>query len=93
MWLQGMYFYEALCDASPLFRISFKKGIVKPEPYVKEPYPITQAEVREREEREAKLREERMKAAFAAFAESLRRKMPSEAHPGQKGGDLSVHGN
>lgn len=84
LWLQGMYFYEALCDASPLFRLSLTKGIVKPEPYVKEPYPITQAEVREREEREAKAKELRMKAAFAAFAESVRRKMPKEAHPGQR---------
>ena len=49
LWLQGMYFYEALCDASPLFRFSMKKGIIKPEPYLKEPYPITASEVRERE--------------------------------------------
>ena len=80
LWLQGMYFYEALCDASPLFRFSMKKGIVRPEPYLKEPYPITVAELREREEREAKLREERIKAGFAAFAERMRSKMPQEAH-------------
>lgn len=90
-WLQGMYFYEALCDASPLFRFSLKKGVVKPEPYLKEPYPITAEEVQEREEREARQREERMKVAFAAFAEQIRKKMPQEAHPGQKGGDLNVH--
>ena len=52
LWLQGMYVYEALCDASPLFRFTMKKGAIKPEPYPKEPYPITVAEVREREERE-----------------------------------------
>ena len=80
LWLQGMYFYEALCDASPLFRFSMKKGTIKPEPYVKEPYPITAAEVREREEREARKKEERLKAEFAAFAERLRNKMPQEAH-------------
>lgn len=90
-WLQGMYFYEALCDASPLFRFSMKKGVVKPEPYAKEPYPITADEVREREEREAWQREERMKAAFAAFAEQIRKKMPVEAHPDTKGGE--VNGN
>ncbi len=83
LWLQGMYIYEALCDASPLFRFSMKKGTVKPEPYAKEPYPITKAEAREREEREARLKEERLKAEFAAFAEQLRKKMPGEAHPGQ----------
>ena len=85
LWLQGMYFYEALCDASPLFRFSMKKGVIKPEPYLKEPYPITTAEVRAREEREAKQREERIKAGFAAFAEQLRKKMPQEAHS-QDGG-------
>ena len=85
MWLQGMYIYEALCDASPLFRFSMKGGTIKPEPYAKEPYPITEADVREREEREAKVREERMKAEFAAFAERMRQKMPTEAHPVEKG--------
>lgn len=81
MWLQGMYVYEALCDASPLFRFSMKKGTVKPEPYVKEPYPITAAEIKEREEREARIKEERMKAEFALFAEQLRKKMSKETHP------------
>ena len=87
MWLQGMYFYEALCDASPLFRFSMKKDVVKPEPYAKEPYPITASEVREREEREARKKEERLKAEFALFAEQMRNKMPKEAHPVTKGGE------
>ena len=75
LWLQGMYIYEALCDASPLFRFSTKKGSIKPEPYVKEPYPITEAEVKAREERDARMKEDRLKAEFAAFAEQLRNKM------------------
>ena len=83
--MQGMYFYEALCDASPLFRFSMKKGTVKPEPYAKEPYPITAAEARERQEREAREKELRMKAEFAAFAERMRAQMPGEAHPEIKG--------
>ena len=79
-WLQGMYFYEALCDASALFRFTTKKS-VKPEPYVKEPYPITEAEVREREERERRKKEERLKAEFALFAEQMRKKMSQETLP------------
>ena len=75
LWLQGMYMYEALCDASPLFRFSMKKGSIKPEPYAKEPYPITASEVKAREEREARAKEERLKAEFAAFAERMRQKM------------------
>lgn len=81
LWLQGMYVYEALCDASPLYRMTFKKGTVKPEPYAKEPYPITAVEMREREEREAREREERLKAEFALFAEQLRKKMPPRGTP------------
>jgi hypothetical protein len=78
LWLQGMYMYEALCDVSPLFRFSMKKGTVKPEPYAKEPYPITALEVRERKEREEKLKQERFKAEFALFVERLKTKMSPE---------------
>ena len=93
LWLQGMYVYEALCDASPLFRFSMKRGTIKPEPYVKEPYPITAAEVREREEREARLKEERLKAEFAYFVEQMqkRKKMSLETHPDSKGGEANVN--
>lgn len=83
LWMQGAYIYEALCDASPLFRFTMKKGVIKPEPYVKEPYPITAADVRERQEREAKAKQERMKAQFAAFVENMRNKMPAEALPSE----------
>ena len=40
MWWQGMYIYEARCNASPLFRAFGKKG-AKALPYPKEPYDIT----------------------------------------------------
>lgn len=43
-WLQGMYFYEALCDASPLFRTTFKKGKIKPLPYSSKPYELDKKE-------------------------------------------------
>ena len=85
LWLQGMYVYEALCDASPLFRFSMKGGTVKPQPYTKEPYPITEAEVKEREARDARLKEERLKAEFAAFSEHMRQKMSQETHPHETG--------
>ena len=77
MGLQGRYFYDALCAASPLYRFTMKKGMIKPEPYTKEPYPITEAEqLREREEREARAKEERLKAEFTAFVERMRGKFP-----------------
>ena len=62
-----------------------KKGSIKPEPYVKEPYPITEADIREREERRHREEEERFKAEFAAYAERLRQKMSAETHPRPKG--------
>ena len=58
-----------------------KKGSIRPEPYIKEPFPITEAEVREREEREAREKEERLKAEFALFAEQMRKKMSQETLP------------
>lgn len=78
LWLQGMYMYEALCDASPLFRFTLKGGTIKPEPYVKEPYPVTALEAREREEQAAKAREEQLKAQFALFAERVKKQMSPE---------------
>lgn len=86
--MQGMYVYEAICDVSPILHAFAKKG-TKPEPYAKEPYAITESEIREREEREARARQERIKAEFAAFAERMRKKMPQEAHPDSKGGEIN----
>ena len=88
LWLQGMYVYEAICDVAPVLHAFAKKG-TRPEPYSKEPYAITESEIREREEREARLRQERIKAEFAAFAERMRKKMPHEAHPDSKGGEIN----
>ena len=91
-WLQGMYIYDALCSVSPLFRTSFKKGVIKPEPYTKEPYPITESEIRERKEREARKKEERMKAQFARYVEGMiqrnkSKQMPVEAQKDKTAGD------
>lgn len=90
LWMQGLYIYEALCDVAPILHAFAKKG-TKPEPYAKEPYPITALEIRERKERDAREKEERFKAEFAAFAERMRNKMPQEAHPVIKGGETNVH--
>lgn len=50
MWLQGAYFYEALCRVSPIFHAFAKKG-VRPVPYLSEAYALNakQAELREEE--------------------------------------------
>ena len=41
LWLQGMYIYEAICDASPILHAFAKKG-TKPHPYAERPYPISE---------------------------------------------------
>lgn len=45
MWLQGLYIYEALCDASPLMQGFAKKG-TKARPYSDKPYSITEKQRR-----------------------------------------------
>lgn len=89
-WLQGMYIYEALCDVAPIFHAFAKKG-TKPNPYAKEPYAITDSEIRERKERDARIKEEQMKAEFAAFVARMTKKMPVEAHPDSKGGETNEY--
>lgn len=61
LWIQGMYIYEAICDASPLFHVLVKKA--KAIPYRSEPYPLFKDEKSEvQEEREAE--NERLKAMW-----------------------------
>lgn len=43
---------------------------------MKEPYPVTEAELREREEREARAKEERLKTEFTAFVERMLQNNP-----------------
>ena len=66
LWLQGMYFYEALCDVAPIMHAMAKKG-TKARPYPEQPYSITEKQRRrEREERERRVAEKgkRMLEAF-----------------------------
>lgn len=53
LWLQGMYFYEALGDIAPILH-AFADRNSKARPYPIEPYPLTAKERREQEEREQK---------------------------------------
>ena len=39
LWLQGLYFYEALCGVAPVLNAFAKKG-TKPTPYRDSPYPL-----------------------------------------------------
>lgn len=67
LWLQGRYVYEAIGDMVPVLHAFAKEGST-PAPYPREPYPLTQKDVREQEERERREQYERMKAYVNRWA-------------------------
>lgn len=83
LWLQGRYFYDALCAASPIIR-AFSKA-KRPSDYVKQPYDLDEEDRRKREEREQRKRYERMKEKVALFAAEYNRQ--------RKDGDADASGN
>lgn len=53
LWLQGMYFYDAMSRLSPILK-AFAKAGTKAVPYVEEPYAITRKSAKENEEKKEK---------------------------------------
>lgn len=74
-YIQGAYFYEALCCSSSLFR-GMKPS--RAQEYRKEPYEIFPDERQRRLEREEKARYEKIKDRVAAFAKTFNDKRNSE---------------
>lgn len=66
LWLQGMYVYEAILDASPILH-AFAGKNAKPTPYSEKPYPMTAKEI----EQQKKEREEKEMKKAKAFFESM----------------------
>lgn len=64
MWTQGLYFYRALCSASPALNALSKDP--KPLPYLSEPLPLTEKEARQQREREEK---KRMRAQMSVVSD------------------------
>lgn len=60
MWMQGMYFYDALLKVAPVMRASMGKSRVEPGEYPSEPYALTAKEAHEREEAKRNARLERL---------------------------------
>ena len=67
MWLQGLYYYRALCDVSPVLH-AFAENGTKPHDYLSEPIALTAKEAEERRVRDERLAYERLKAGVAAWA-------------------------
>lgn len=65
LYLQGMYFYDALCDVAPA--LVPKKG-AKALPYPSEPYPLTEAEKEAQEQREIERKQAQMLKLFTSKA-------------------------
>lgn len=85
-WWQGIYAREALM--STVGNMLAGKNAT-PIEYPVEPHPITEEQIREKKERERKHMEERIKADLLAMAERMTKKMPREAHPDSKGGEIN----
>lgn len=66
MWLQGAYFYDALCRVSPILHAFAKKG-TKPVPYVGEAYALTEKQVEFKEEEKAKKIHDKGKSLLEGF--------------------------
>lgn len=54
LWIQGAYFYYALCSVSPMFNSLAKDH--KPKPYLKEPFALNEEEEEERKYQKFKQR-------------------------------------
>lgn len=80
LWLQGLYIYEALCDASPVFRDFAKRG-TKPVPYRDKPYELFSQPKREREQSKEERADNRAKTVMEMFMVNINRKFE------QKGGE------
>lgn len=96
LWLQGLYVYEAIIDASPILRFTTKRD-VKPLPYPDEPYPITPEERREREERIEREKYEAMQKRILEWAEAVSKrfaeKKKEQAIPPKAESEVSEENN
>lgn len=81
-WLQGAYIYEALVDASPVFRSLAKKG-TKPTPYRDAPYELFGRKNPVKKREIEKKQDEKARAYLEAFALSFNRKFQA------KGGEVN----
>lgn len=73
MWIQGAYFYDALCRVSPILHAFARKG-TKPAPYLGEAYALTEKQVELKEEEKAKTVYDKGKKLMEGFMVSHNKK-------------------
>lgn len=83
-WIQGMYFYEALCDASPLFNANAKKG-TKAKPYPKEPFDFYKDDKPEKKKEKEIKSDKKAKDFMEIFAYSFNKRFKEKQKT--KGGE------
>jgi hypothetical protein len=89
LWMQGLYVRDALL--ATVGNMFADKSSQKNE-YPAEPYPVTVEQVAEKKAAENRKMEERMKADLMAMAaRMIKQKMPGEAHPDTKGGEINEY--
>ena len=66
LWLQGAYFYNALCCVSPILHAFAKKG-TKPQPYQAEPYAVTEKQSKQKRQKQDQKVYEKGKKLMEAF--------------------------
>ncbi|NMC35250.1 MAG: hypothetical protein GYA36_22755 [Veillonellaceae bacterium] len=71
LWLQGLYFYEALCDVSPVLQ-AFAKAGTKPLPYLDKPYALSAKEIKEQKETIERENRKKAMAMFSRWAERFK---------------------
>lgn len=83
LWLQGLYFYEALIDASPVINAFSKKK--KPYPYRDTPIPLTAQANKRKKEQENMKKLENGKTAMRAMMAGINRKFQGKEGKGHGG--------
>ena len=78
LWLQGMYVYEAICDASPILHDFAKKG-TKPYPYVDKPYPINEKQHKREAIDKEKAKFDKGKKLMEAFMKATNSRFTGDA--------------
>jgi hypothetical protein len=73
MWLQGMYIYEAICDASPILHAFAKRG-TKPHPYTEKPYVINDTQRKREDKSKEKAVFDKGKKMMEAFMKATNNK-------------------
>lgn len=73
LWLQGLYFYDALVSVAPVMRAF--SGAKRPNPYIENPLPLTVKDLRKEEEAKETKKKDETKAKLLAWQERVNKKM------------------